>query len=248
MNYKHITWIVLLTVGLASCGQDPNDTGVEYAPNMYHSIPYEPLSQKADNPNKINDNGLNMRKPVKGTIARRNYKTTYVDNEGKEYDLGLMIYNTHRDSIEWAQKNLKNPLPANEEIIAEGKVLYERYCQACHGAKGDGNGKVGIKYTGVANLAAGQVAKYNGGHIFHVITHGKGRMWPHASQVSPVDRWKIVEYVHVLQGQQDESGVKAGEEAEKEEEAEVGEPDEQNLTIPEGVDMVNPDSTETMMN
>ena len=39
----------------------------------------------------------------------------------------------------------------------------------------------------------------NDGHIFHVITYGKGRMWPHASQVNPEERWKIVHYVHRLQ-------------------------------------------------
>jgi hypothetical protein len=26
-------------------------------------------------------------------------------------------------------------------------------------------------------------------------------MWPHASQINALERWKIVNYVHVLQGQ-----------------------------------------------
>jgi hypothetical protein len=37
------------------------------------------------------------------------------------------------------------------------------------------------------------------GHIFHVITMGKGLMWPHGSQISPEDRWKIAKYVKTLQ-------------------------------------------------
>jgi len=41
----------------------------------------------------------------------------------------------------------------------------------------------------------------NDGHIYHVITHGKGRMWPHGSQISSENRWKIVLYVHELQKQ-----------------------------------------------
>ena len=39
----------------------------------------------------------------------------------------------------------------------------------------------------------------NDGHIYHVITYGIRRMWPHASQVNPEERWKIVHYVHRLQ-------------------------------------------------
>jgi hypothetical protein len=55
---------------LASCSAGGDNPGSEYAPNMYHSFAYEPLSQEADKPNTINANGLNMREPVKGTIAR----------------------------------------------------------------------------------------------------------------------------------------------------------------------------------
>ncbi|MFN9501307.1 MAG: c-type cytochrome, partial [Chryseotalea sp.] len=37
------------------------------------------------------------------------------------------------------------------------------------------------------------------GHIFHVITHGKGLMWAHGSQISPEDRWTFAKYVKALQ-------------------------------------------------
>jgi hypothetical protein len=37
------------------------------------------------------------------------------------------------------------------------------------------------------------------GHIFHVITYGKNLMWPHGSQISVEDRWKIAKYVKTLQ-------------------------------------------------
>ena len=54
------------------------------------------------------------------------------------------------------------------------------------------------KFPGVAKLNAGQVAKKAEGHIFHVITHGKGKMGAHASQLSPDERWKIVHHVMSL--------------------------------------------------
>jgi hypothetical protein len=37
------------------------------------------------------------------------------------------------------------------------------------------------------------------GYFFHVITKGFGSMPDYASQIPPVDRWKIVAYVRALQ-------------------------------------------------
>jgi mono/diheme cytochrome c family protein len=46
-----------------------------------------------------------------------------------------------RDQIE-AARAVTNPLPAGEEMIAKGKVLFEgkAFCKACHGADGKGLG------------------------------------------------------------------------------------------------------------
>jgi hypothetical protein len=37
--------VASIVAGLMSCGSDHNDTGTEFAPNMYHSVGYEPMSQ-----------------------------------------------------------------------------------------------------------------------------------------------------------------------------------------------------------
>ncbi|HLU88531.1 MAG TPA: cytochrome c, partial [Cyclobacteriaceae bacterium] len=63
------------------------------------------------------------------------------------------------------------------------------------GSGGQGDGKVGAVLGGVANLTGGAYINLPEGHIFHVITHGKGRMQPHASLISIERRWKIVHYV-----------------------------------------------------
>jgi cytochrome c5 len=180
---------------LAACGNDPNNPGTEYAPNMYLSVGYEPFRQVEKNP--INPQGLNMRLPVDGTVSRRNYNTRFGSGDSARID--LMVYNIPKDSITIAARVLKNPVPLNEKSLAEGKVLYTRYCQHCHGDKGAGDGKVGQTMKGVPNYQADAYKDLNDGHIFHVITHGKGRMWPHGSQVNPEERWKIVHYVHQLQ-------------------------------------------------
>jgi mono/diheme cytochrome c family protein len=189
------TLVIMVMLGLVSCNRDPNNPGKEFAPNMYLPVGYEPYKQEKANP--INPQGLTMRLPVEGTVARRNYTTSFGDGDSANVD--LMVYNIPADSIGIAEKVLKNPIPLNEKTLAEGKIMYERYCQHCHGASGAGDGKVAAMYKGVPNYSSDAYKSMNEGHIFHVITHGKARMWPHGSQINPEERWKIVHYVQKLQ-------------------------------------------------
>jgi mono/diheme cytochrome c family protein len=186
---------------LAACSNE-QDPGLEFAPDMYHPIPLEPYKQVKEN--LYNPGGMNMREPAPGTVAR-----------------GKMGYNMYlsQDTAEVAGVELKNPLEYNEKNLAEGQVLYSRFCASCHGAEGDGQGLVGQKFKGVPSYSAGRVASLPAGHIYHVITNGRGRMMPHGSQVNPEERWKIVMYVQQLQ--KGEAGAGAGSE-EAEEAAETG--------------------------
>ena len=202
------------TALLASCGAGGEDQGTEYAPNMYHSVAYEPYTQITDkeagrwltsieyridsaetnfsnhaehyNSNSLNPFHMNMRLPAPNTVSRNKH--------------GYLPYRIGKDSLAFASVSLVSPLDTarNKAFIAEGKILYEVYCDHCHGAKGEGDGKVADKYAGVANLKGDAIKGVSEGHIFHVITHGKGRMWPHGSQVNPDERWKIVHFVKSL--------------------------------------------------
>jgi mono/diheme cytochrome c family protein len=190
---------------LAGCKAKGDNPGLEYAPNMYHSVAYEPLSQITDegqgkwlssredevgefyNSNPNNPHNMTMRVPAPNTVKR----TTN----------GTLPYRLTRDSIEYAAANLKNPLEDSEAIIAEGKLLYSRFCYSCHGSQGQGDGPVAEVYKGVPAYNAGRYKTLSEGHVFHTITHGKGRMYAHGSQISIENRWKIVKYVQQLQNQ-----------------------------------------------
>ena len=204
------------TALLASCGAGGEDQGTEYAPNMYHSVAYEPYSQITDkdagrwltsidykldsaetnfsnhaehyNSNSLNPSRMNMRMPAPNTVSRNKN--------------GYLPYRLGKDSLQFAASSLVSPLDTanNKAFLAEGKILYETYCDHCHGAKGEGDGKVADKYAGVANLKGDAIKGVSEGHIFHVITLGKGLMQPHGSQIRVEDRWKIARYVKALQG------------------------------------------------
>ncbi|GAA3999261.1 hypothetical protein GCM10022408_07770 [Hymenobacter fastidiosus] len=177
----HASAILFGAVVATSCNK-ADSTGIEYAPQMYEPIAYDPLRQV--NTNTINPMGINQRTPVVGTVAR-----------GKE------DYYSHipKDSVGTAERRLKNPYVYTKANLEEGKVLYTRICAHCHGEQGDGQGLVGIKFKGVPNYTAGAYKTMNDGHIYHVIQWGRNRMMPHGSQVNPEERWKIAMYVRVLQ-------------------------------------------------
>jgi mono/diheme cytochrome c family protein len=188
---KKLLLLATTAVSMVACvDRDPQDPGVEYAPQMYASIPYDPYSQI--DPNAYNEDGRNMRLPVPGTVARQ--------QNGETLPIELALnYPYSKDSLEYAGRVLKNPLSSSDtSVMSQGKDLYTKYCQHCHGEAGDGQGPVAKKYGGVANLKS--VADKPEGHIYHVITMGKGRMWAHGSQILPKDRWKIVTYVNTLRG------------------------------------------------
>ena len=206
MSVKNCVWFAAVVLLLAGCKAGGDYPGLEYAPNMYHSVAYEPLSQITNenqgwyfnaldnrsgeffNSNRYNPNRMNMRLPAPNTI-KRNAR-------------GWLPYhstNVAKDSVPIVTRGMRSPLDSSSAVVAEGKILFETYCKHCHGAKGMGDGKVADKFAGVANLKGDAYLGITEAHIFHVITYGAGLMGSHGSQVSPEDRWKIAKYVKALQ-------------------------------------------------
>jgi mono/diheme cytochrome c family protein len=129
-----------------------------------------------------------MRVPAQHTVAR-----------GK---MGFIDYSSDTSSMDVMGAGLINPLKPEPATLEDGKVLYTRMCSHCHGETGAGDGLVAPKFKGVANLTSAAIKAKPVGHIYQVITKGKGRMMPHNTQVNPEERWKIAMYVkQVLQGE-----------------------------------------------
>jgi hypothetical protein len=171
----------------ASCSKDPANPGYEFMPDMYRSPAvkaYEPSSVFADSVSALT--------PVKGSIPR-----------GWEF----FHYPSTKEGYEAAGRDLTNPFTATPENLAEGKHLYTNFCMHCHGETGNGDGSLIAtgkfppppSYSTGVSSRGGNMKDLTDGKIYHTITYGINLMGPHASQVSPTERWKITMYIRELQ-------------------------------------------------
>ena len=96
---------------------------------------------------------------------------------------------------------LLNPVAASEESIARGKEVYTIYCQLCHGADGMAahTNPVArrLAESGAPPFPLSTSVAYTDGMLFTKILYGKPLM-PGYPQISPEDRWNVVNYLRVL--------------------------------------------------
>ena len=193
---------------LPACTAGGNDPGVEYAPDMYVSKGYEPMTQleekefhiitKDGRKISLSKDNKTMREPVKGTIKRDigfDEGTSAINNAlAMQYPYGK------NDGYEDAKKNLKNPLPINEHNLAEGRRLYNIYCTPCHGAQGLGDGKVAAKFppNNIPSYKSDRIKNLPEGGMYHSITWGINLMGSYAYALTPEQRWQVIHYVNYL--------------------------------------------------
>jgi mono/diheme cytochrome c family protein len=173
---------------LSACVKsNPDSPGFEFMPDMYRSPGPETNGMYI---NTATGDSLSNRLPAEGSIPRGFTPFPYANSaEGDSLAKMFWTYNS---------LNIKRD-KANEEA---GKELYTRYCIVCHGAKGDGNGSLvtSEKYPNQppSYITRMQENNLSEGHIYHVVTYGKGVMGSHASQLSPEERMQVSLYVQFL--------------------------------------------------
>ena len=118
--------LALPAMSIVSCVSSGDNPGIEYAPNMYISQAYEPYSQEKKF--STNPNGMTMREPVYGTVARGQIDYIYPHpNTGDGYA---------------ASAEYTGSVAPTNENVAEGERLYNIYCWHCHGKKGKNDGPI----------------------------------------------------------------------------------------------------------
>jgi mono/diheme cytochrome c family protein len=188
---------IALGTGLISCGgAHGDDPGEAYMPDMYYSRAYETYgyndvggefdSLKARG---IFYNGL----PVNGTVARGEALSYHLTNDTVSLKAADAIRNPY------------DTVAATPAMMKEAERLYLVNCGICHGTALDGNGPL---YNGGNGPYPAQPRPLNAeyakllsdGHMFHVITFGKGVMGSYASQLKPEERWWVIRYIRSKQG------------------------------------------------
>jgi len=176
--YK-LTLLAGITLLVSSC-HDKLTPNYQYFPNMYESVGYETYAES----DAFKD-GKEGQLPAKGSL-KRGFEVYEYENSTAGYEL--------------AKANLKSPLDSLSKNPEKGKELFEIYCMSCHGATGNGKGKLveREKFLGVPSYADRPITE---GSVFHVITYGLNSMGSHANQLSAQERWLVVDYVLKLKSE-----------------------------------------------
>jgi len=100
---------------------------------------------------------------------------------------------------------LKNPVPADAASLAAGKKMFDSSCSQCHGATGQGDGKMAAMVTPKPSNLVDSEWKHGSsdGEIFVVIRDGvKGTgMKGFASKMTEHEMWDVVNYIRSLGAQ-----------------------------------------------
>ena len=116
---------------------------------------------------------------------------------------------TPTSSIEVKDKDaafkLTNPVPRTKASVEMGGRLFAIYCVPCHGKSGTGDGYVGKKLemtpfnlTSSNDLHSWDSKDYPDGYIFGMMTFGGAVMPIYAIDLSPTERWHVVNYVRAV--------------------------------------------------
>ncbi len=131
-------------------------------------------------PSQFFRNGIGMRPPVPGTVAR-NHLPMGVDTQE---EAAILV----------------NPLPRTSAVLEEGKRGFTNHCAVCHGPLGNGVPSLTAAYGAKpANLISQQFRDMPDGKVYWTLVRGKGAMPSYAYDLSEKERWAVVHYVRVLQ-------------------------------------------------
>jgi len=101
------------------------------------------------------------------------------------------------------QKQMVNPVPASEEVLAEARIHFADHCANCHGNDGSGSTLIGQNFhPRTPDLTKIETQSFSDGELFYMISNGirftgmpawgKGRPEP------DLDSWKLVHFIRHL--------------------------------------------------
>ncbi|MFH1295924.1 MAG: cytochrome c [Bacteroidota bacterium] len=98
-------------------------------------------------------------------------------------------------------KAMKSTVKASDAgVLADGKMLWSKFCKSCHGSKGLGDGpKAAMLKTFPGNFSTAAFQKYCDGEIYYMSFVGRDEMPNFEKKVTAeADRWALVAYMRTM--------------------------------------------------
>jgi len=190
MKSLRMLTLLIIPLFMLSCNKDKNNPGYDYmgSHDMYYTKFYKAYSE-----NPILRDSMTNQLPAEGAVPRGHMPFPFAGKTIADRAVNQTL----------AGMQLVNPMAGNTSEMEKGKKLYEVFCLVCHGDQGKGDGHLyasGLFPAKPMSLVENYVKSKPDGEIYYVITMGSisGLMGPHGSQITPEERWLIVNYIRTL--------------------------------------------------
>jgi len=102
-----------------------------------------------------------------------------------------------------AQKQMRNPVPATDQVLAEARVHFADHCANCHGNDGSGSTLIGQNfYPRTPDLTKIETQSFSDGELFHIIHNGVRftgmPAWGKEDGSDDVETWRLVRFIRHL--------------------------------------------------
>ncbi len=106
-------------------------------------------------------------------------------------------------AVPQAQREMKNPVPATEEVLAEARIHFADHCASCHANDGSCSTLIGKNfYPRTPDLSKSETQSLSDGELFYIIHNGirfTGMpAWGKGRPEQDLDSWNLVHLIRHL--------------------------------------------------
>jgi mono/diheme cytochrome c family protein len=119
--------------------------------------------------------------------------------------IGLVVFSSFRQAKKpWAvpdkYNKMTSPVKPDDASVKEGKALWTKHCQSCHGKTGLGDGpKAAQLKTEPGDLSKADFQKQSDGSLFYKVSEGRDDMPSFKKKMADEEEiWQVITYVRTF--------------------------------------------------